>query len=211
MKFLGLRSKRQILKIYSLFDKFTVFGMEFAMNCKTNIIIVLQKYLLFISAIVYLLCSTHDSNSQTILFEKNENKFSSNKVQNQTDSTKTEGKQSNKKKINMKIPIYAGLITGGLIGIGSYISEVHHDKKPNREGAEVTYSIDPPSGIAAILGGIIGFAFGFLITGAIMQARLRHSNNDQTISDQIFQAQNTYLKQECQIQGIKFIKYEYKF
>jgi hypothetical protein len=180
------------------------------MENKLNFSIFPKRVFFIFTFLLSFASNWNESFGQIRLFDNAENKFSNQKLQKQTDSTKAK-KQSGKKKVNMKISVYAGLLSGGLIGIGSYLTDKKSHEQPQREREEYGYEIDLPPTVILIGGFVLGFAIGFVITGAIMQARLRHPDNDQLFTERAFPTRDKYVNVEYPHRAFRFFRYEYKF
>lgn len=140
---------------------------------------------------------------QIIGFKQTENKFSIAKLQKQSDSSNVKNKLTKEDAINMKIPIYIGLISGvtlALIGALTTKSSVNS----NGETMDV---LSP--GLGLIMGFAIGCTFGFFITGAVMEAKKKNKEKEE--SNHLNNLPLICTPYDSQNQKIILFKYSYGF
>lgn len=107
---------------------------------------------------------------------------------------------NNKEKIDMRIPIIVGLITGGAFVVAVQLK--------NKDRSEKEKVFAKPLGY--IVGFPLGFALGFLISGAILEAKIKNKKDKNSclkiINNMKISYKMTYLgNRQC------FIEYRYYF
>lgn len=171
------------------------------------------RFLFILITLLFLTGSRNISFGQNRLFEKAENNFSSEKLLNQKDTTKAK-KQTVKKKVNMKIPLYGGLITGAVFSLVGFIATKENEER-DRKGESTLGSIGPGPGLSAILGFIIGFPLGYWFTGVAILPFIGPKDTKKE-SDEANKFQNYIIaKKHFQPKGggkkLTFFRYIYHF